>query len=110
MQASLNNYRQSPRKVRLVADLVRGKRVAEAEAELKNLTKRAALPLAKTLRAAIANAAASTQVSAADRERLVVKSVRVDKGPTLKRIRPRARGTASRINKRTSHISVTLGL
>jgi large subunit ribosomal protein L22 len=105
MKATLKNYRQSPRKVRLVANLVKGKKVEGALAELAFLPKRAALPIEKLLKTAIANAKnAGNEV-----ENLVVKNVTVDKGVTLKRIMPRARGSASRINKRSSHVTLVLG-
>lgn len=104
MKATLKNYRQSPRKVRLVANLVKGKGVRQAEAELFFLPKRAADPVAKLL----ASAVASAKLAGNDAENLMVKNVTVDKAPTLKRIMPRARGSASRINKRSSHITLTL--
>lgn len=105
MKAVLKNYRQSPRKVRLIADLVRGKKVKDAINALKFVDKRASEPFAKVIKSALANA---TQ-SGANAESLKITKVTVDKGPTYKRIMPRARGTASRINKRNSHITVELG-
>ncbi len=105
MKASLSNLRISPRKVRLVADAVRGKTVASALAELNLLPKRASAPLHKLLRSAAANAA----VGQAGAEQLVVKEIRVDEAPTLKRFRPRAMGRGARINKRSSRIQVVLG-
>lgn len=105
MKAVLKNYRQSPRKVRLLADLVRGKKVNEALATLKFVNKRAALPFAKVIESAAANAA---QVGK-NPENLTIKSVAVDKGTVMKRFMPRARGSASTINKRNSHITVELG-
>lgn len=105
MKAVLRNYRQSPRKVRLAADLIRGKSAAEAAAQLKFLPKRAAEPLAKLLQSAVANQPAGARLPA---ERLFIKEIRVDAGATLKRFRPRARGAGARINKRTSQISLTL--
>lgn len=105
MKAILKNYRQSPRKVRLVADVVRGKTVASALAALKFVDKRAAGPFAKVIESAVANA----KQAGKSVETLVVKKVAVDKGTVLKRFMPRARGSASRINKRNSHISVELG-
>lgn len=104
MKAFLKNYRQSPRKVRLVADLIKGKRVSEAFTQLKNLPKRAALPIEKLLASAVANA----KVAGINTEDLNVLNVTVDEGIVLKRSMPRARGSASRINKRTSHIMLTL--
>ena len=105
MKAFLKNYRQSPRKVRLLADLVRGKSVADALATLQFVDKRAADPFAKVIKSAVANAKDQDK----DTEKLFVKTVAVNKGTVLKRFMPRARGSASRINKRNSHISVELG-
>ncbi len=104
MKAFLKNYRQSPRKVRLVADVVRGKEVGKALDILKFVNKRAALPVEKLIRSAVANAK-NTGVSGT----LVVKSIAVDKGIVQKRFMPRARGAAARINKRSSHITIELG-
>jgi large subunit ribosomal protein L22 len=105
MKAFLKNYRQSPRKVRLLADLVRGKSVADALATLQFVDKRAADPFAKVIKSAVANAKDQDK----NTEKLFVKTVAVNKGTVLKRFMPRARGSASRINKRNSHISVELG-
>jgi large subunit ribosomal protein L22 len=102
MKAVLSNLRISPRKVRLVADLIKGRTVDQALVQLGFLAKRSAAPVAKLLNSAAANAAPVA------REGLVVKEIRVDSGATLKRIRPRAFGRAYRINKRTSRIMVTL--
>lgn len=105
MKAILKNYRQSPRKVRLIADVIRGKKVNAALAALKFVDKRASGPFAKVVESAVANAVqAGKQV-----DKLYIKAVAVDKGTVLKRFTPRARGSASRINKRNSHISVELG-
>ena len=103
-KAKLNDYRQSPRKVRLVADLVRGKPVEEAMTTLSFIPKRSALPLQKLLASALANAKDLSLPT----ENLVVKEIRVDTGTTLYRRRPRSRGMANPIRKRTSHISVVL--
>jgi len=105
MKASLTNYNQSPRKVRLVANLIKGKSVADANTELSFLVKRAALPFKKLLASAVANAKANFDTDSAS---LYVSEVRVDKGVVLKRMMPRAMGRASRINKRTSHVILTL--
>lgn len=105
MKAVLKNYRQSPRKVRLIADLVRGKNANEALTMLKFVDKRAAGPFAKVISSAIANA----KDQGKNEDKLFIKRVAVDKGMVLKRFMPRARGSASRINKRNSHISVELG-
>ena len=105
MKAFLKNYRQSPRKVRLVAQLVRGKGVTEATAELDFLAKRAGLPIKKLLLSALSNA----KQMGIDAENLYIKEFRVDKGVTMKRMMPRAMGTGHRINKRTSHLALVLG-
>ena len=106
MKAILKNYRQSPRKVRLLADLVRGKKVNEALAVLKFADKKAAEPFAKVVLSAQANA----KHAGVDIDKLIIKSVAVNKGTVIKRSTPRARGSASPINKRNSHITVELGL
>ena len=106
MKAFLKNYRQSPRKVRLVADVIRGKKVEAARALLDALPKRAALPVKKLLMSAVANAKSAGVVSPAGD--LYVREIRVDEGPTLKRQMPRAFGRSAPIRKRTSHISLFL--
>ncbi len=105
MKAYLKNYRQSPRKVRLVAGLIRGKKVDGAIAELDFLAKRAGAPVRKLLLSAVANA----KNMGKDVDELFIKEIRVDKGVTLKRMMPAAMGSGHRINKRTSHIILTLG-
>jgi large subunit ribosomal protein L22 len=105
MKAYLKNYRQSPRKVRLVTDLIRGKKIDRALTLLSAAPKRAGLPVKKLLESAIANAG---NTAGARRDNLIVKSIRVDDGFTFKRYQPRARGRASLIRKRTSNISVVL--
>lgn len=105
MKAVLKNYRQSPRKVRLLADLVRGKKVTDALTTLQFLDKRAAGPFAKVIESAAANA----KQAGRPLDSLKVKKVTVDQAATIKRFMPRARGSASRINKRSSHITVELG-
>ena len=105
MKASLSNYRQSPRKVRLVADVIRGKGVHDALVKLSFLEKRAALPFKKVLESAVANAVAQGKKP----ENLKVAKVAVDKGTVMRRFMPRARGSASAINRRSSHIVIELG-
>ena len=105
MKALLKNYRQSPRKVRLLADLVRGKSTADALTTLQFVDKRASGPFAKVIKSAVANA----KDQGIKEDKLFIKAVAVNKAATLKRSRPRARGSASRINKRNSHISLELG-
>jgi large subunit ribosomal protein L22 len=95
--------RVSPRKARLMVDLIRGKSVPEAQAILKFSPRAAAEPVEKCLNSAAANAERNLKVKSDD---LVVVTTFVDEGPTLKRIQPRAMGRAFRINKRTSHITV----
>lgn len=101
--AKLSGYRQSPRKVRLVANLLKGKSVTHAKAELAHLDKRAAPVVAKLLASAVANAKGAGM----DGE-LVVKNMTVDKGVIQKRMMPRAHGRGFPIHKHTSHLIVTL--
>ena len=104
MKAFLKNYRQAPRKVRLVASLVKGKNVTEAIAELNFLAKRVGLPIKKLLLSAVSNA----KSMGVETENLFIKELRVDKGITMKRMMPAAMGKGHRINKRTSHLSILL--
>ncbi len=104
MKALLKNYRQAPRKVRLLADLVRGKDARKALITLSFTDKRAAAPIAKLIKSAIANAAGKG-ISA---EHLFISDIRVDKGVTMKRSMPKAFGRAAPINKRTSNLVVAL--
>ncbi len=97
--------RMSPRKVRLVADLIRGMKVDEALNLLKVTPKGSAPVIAKVLKSAVANAG---QKEGVDVDTLVVKSIAVDEGPTMKRFRARAMGRGTRILKRMSHIRVTV--
>lgn len=106
MKAVLKNYRQSPRKVRLIADLVRGKKVKDALVALQFVEKRASEPFAKVIKSAVANAKDHGNQHP---ENLIIKKVAVDKGTVFRRFMPRARGSASPINKRNSHITVELG-
>ncbi len=95
--------RVSPRKARVVVDLVRGKSVEQAREILAFTNRAIAETVEKTLNSAVANAEHNNHLNAAT---LVVKKAFVDEGPTLKRIRPRAKGSASRVNKRTSNITI----
>ena len=106
--AKLMYLRITPRKVRAVANLIRGKSVDAALAELAYIEKRAAEPVAKLLRSAVANAEQAAKGGAFDADKLVVKSLMIDQGPSLRRFMPRAMGRATRINKKTSHIHVVL--
>ncbi len=103
--AKLKHLRISPRKVRLVTDLVRGLSVEEAEKQLKFLTKRSAEPILKLLNSAVANAQNVYNLAKNDLE---IAKILVDPGPTLKRWIPRAMGRATPIMKRTSHITLVL--
>jgi large subunit ribosomal protein L22 len=102
--ASLTNYRQSPRKVRLVANLIKGKSVAMALNVLMVTTKRASDPLVKLLNSAVANA----KDRGISTEGLFVKECTVNKGFTMKRMMPGARGTGFPIHKKTSHVNLVL--
>src|SRR3989338_6447818 len=105
MKAFLKNYRQPPRKVRLVADLIKGKNVNEAIVTLDFLVKRAGGPIKKLLLSAVANA----KQTGLEKENLKIKELRVDKGMVFKRMMPAAMGPAHRINKRTSRVTLVLG-
>lgn len=97
--------RVSPQKARRVVDLVRGLEVDEALALLRFAPQAASEPVYKLIASAISNAEG---VESLNRNDLVVSTIKVDEGPTMKRWRPRAQGRASRINKRTSHITVVV--
>jgi large subunit ribosomal protein L22 len=105
VKAKLNYLRMSPRKVRLVANLIKGMNTKRALLELGFLPKRSALPVLKLLKSAVANAKHNFQLSG---DALYIKSILVNQGTTLKRFTPRAFGRASPIRKRTSHILLTL--
>ncbi len=100
-KAKLRFCRVAPRKARIIADMIRGRNVEEAISLLEFTPKKSAQILRKVLHSAIANAEDTGDV---DVDRLFVKTITVDQGPTLKRYRPRAQGRAFRINKKTSHI------
>lgn len=104
-KAVARTVRIAPRKVRLVVDLVRGKSVAEAAAILRLTPKSSSVVVEKVLKSAAANAVNNLSM---DQSLLFVKEAFVDEGPTLKRFRPRARGSGNRILKRTSHITIVL--
>lgn len=104
--AKLKYLRIAPRKTRLAADVVKKLQVNEAEARLLSLSKRAGIPILKLLRSAIANAKNNMKL---DPSKLYIKEIRVDQGPKLKRWTPRARGGGSRIEKKTSHVTLILG-
>lgn len=105
MKATLSQYRQSPRKVRVVANLIKGKKISDALATLNLAAKSASLPLKKLLESAVANAKNAGVAT----DSLIVKTITVDGGEVMKRQMPRAFGRAYMIKKRTSHISIVLG-
>lgn len=104
-KAQARQIRISPQKARLIADLVRGKDVETAINTLRFMPKKGARILRKVIESAVANA---SQNDAIDVDTLYIKTLFVDGGPMLKRIRPRAQGRAARILKRSSHITVVL--
>jgi len=104
-KAIAKSVRISPRKVRLVVDLIRGKQVGEAYAVLRNTSRRASLVVEKLLKSAVANAEHNYQL---EQENLYVKEVFVGEGKTMKRFQPHAQGRAFQILKRTSHIYLTV--
>jgi large subunit ribosomal protein L22 len=105
-RAVAKHIRMSPRKARLVVDLIRGKAIDEARAILKFVNKRAAEPVVKVLESATANAINNYDML---EDELIVKAAFVDEGPSIKRMLPRARGRADMIKKRTSHITIIVG-
>ena len=104
-KASARHVRQSPYKVRRVLYLVRGMPVDDALSTLSFTNRRAAEAISKVIQSAMANAEHNF---AMDREDLIVAEAFADEGPTLKRFRPRARGRATKIRKRTSHITIVV--
>ena len=109
-RAKLRYVRVSPQKARLVADQIRGKGVEDALNLLDLSAKKVAGPMAKLLRSAVANAEFKNdeQRAGIDIDNLIIKTITVDEGASMWRIRPRAQGRASWVQKRTSHISVVL--
>lgn len=105
VEALVKNHRQSPRKVRLVADLVRGKKVKHALTMLDFINKKASDPIRGAIKTAVANAEHNFKLNA---ERLYVRDIRVDDGVTQKRYMPRARGSSASIRKRSSNIFIAL--
>ena len=104
-KAVAKQVRIAPRKVRLVIDLIRGKEAGEAVSILRHTPKKSSPVVEKLLNSAIANAEHNYEM---EPDNLVISKAYVDEGVTLKRFRPRAMGRASRINKRTSHITLVL--
>jgi large subunit ribosomal protein L22 len=109
-RAQARHVRVTPQKARRVIDLIRGKNASEAIATLRFAPQGASDPILKVLESAIANARVKADKTAErfDEQELVITSAYVDEGATMKRFRPRAQGRASRINKRTSHITVVV--
>ena len=105
VSATAKYVRMAPRKVRLVVDQIRNKSVSQALELLQFAEVAAAVPVEKVLRSAVANAENNNNLRA---NNLYIAEAYVDEGPTLKRIRPRAKGSASRINKLTSHITIVV--
>ncbi len=105
VKASLNYARVAAQKARLVADMVRGQNVGVAIKTLTFMNKKTAVLLKKLIESAVANA---DQKKSIDLDKLYVKTVTVDQGPSLKRFRPRAQGRASGVKKKMSHINVVL--
>ena len=103
--ASARYVRIAPRKVRVVADQIRGMRYEQAEALLSFSPRGASVPILKLLRSAGANAENNVDL---DPEDLLIERISVDEGPTMRRYRPRARGRATRIEKRSCHIKIAL--
>ncbi|MCP4683761.1 MAG: 50S ribosomal protein L22 [Desulfobacterales bacterium] len=106
IKAAAKFIRISPRKIRLIMDQVRGRKVEEALNSLSFAPQKGARILKKLINSAVANAGQSSDV---DIDSLYIKRVYADEGPTLKRWRPRAQGRATRIRKKTSHLTVILG-
>jgi len=105
-KAIAKSVRIAPRKARLVADLIRGKKLADALVILANTNKAASPLIDKVVKSAAANAINNHTM---DEDTLFIKEIMINEGPTLKRFRPRAKGSASPIMKRTSHINVVIG-
>ncbi len=107
-RAKLRFIRSSPRKMRIVADQVRGKGITEALNTLHFLPHKAAAPIEKTLLSAVANLRDQAE-EGVDEDALVVQAIMVDEAPVFKRFRPVSRGRAHRIKKRNSHLTIVVG-
>jgi large subunit ribosomal protein L22 len=107
-KATVRYLRGSAQKVRLVADLIRGRNVQDAVNVLQVTNKHAARPMEKALRSALANA--ENREEGVDVDRLFVQEIQVDGGPSIKRLRPAPQGRAFRILKRQSHVTIKLGV
>ena len=106
IKAKLQNLKVSPRKTRLVVDIIRGLKIDDALNQLTFVSKKVTLPLKNLLDSAVANALNNFSL---EKDNLFIKEVRVDEGRTLKRWMPRARGRATPVRKRTSHVTLVLG-
>lgn len=100
-QVKLKYLHISPRKVRLVADAIRGKKVDEAQSILSFTVKKASLPVLKLLNSAVANVKGKT-------DKLYISKITVDEGPVMKRVLPRAKGRGDVLKKRSSHVTLVL--
>lgn len=107
MKAFLKNYHQSPRKVRLVATLIKGKKVNEAMTQLDFILKRASLPIKQLIASAVANAKNNFDL---DKNDLYIKELRIDKGIVMRRMIPGARGRGYPLKRRSSHVAVLLDI
>ena len=107
--AKLNNCPTSPRKMRLIADLIRGERIDKALSVLRFSPKESSGRLEKLLLSAVANWQAKNEDSDVEKAGLFVKEIRVDSARMLKRLRPAPQGRAHRIRKRSNHVTVVLG-
>jgi large subunit ribosomal protein L22 len=107
-RATARFVRIAPRKARLIADMIRGMRAGQAQGVLTHSPKRAAQPMEKLLRSALANLMNQEEARGVDINEAIITEVRVDDAPTLRRWRPRAMGRATRIRKRTSHMTLVV--
>jgi len=107
MKAFLKNYHQSPRKVRLVATLIKGKKVDEAMTQLDFIMKRSSLPIKQLIASAVANAKNNFDL---DKKDLYIKELRIDKGIVMRRMIPGARGRGYPLKRRSSHVAVLLDI
>lgn len=105
MKATLSNFRQPPRKVRLMADYLRGKKVVDALVELKFIGKKSSGPISELISSAVANAENNFKKT---KDNLFIKTITIDKGLVMRRFMPRARGRATPLRHRTSHIHIEL--
>jgi large subunit ribosomal protein L22 len=107
-KAKARFVRVAPRKARLIADMIRGQKAGVVQGMLTHSPRRAAQPIEKLLRSALANLMNQDEASSIDVNEAVIAEIRVDEAPTLKRWQPRAMGRATKIRKRTSHIQLVV--